>query len=193
MNWKIVGEIYNNDHPSTPIVVGDLETLRASWSSELDGDPPEGLCLPDLDSRAPHLFSHGDELWLLAEDDDFGPIEELFTLEELIAAVSAPENEVTARHEVPVTSGHLGIALAHIDGSDLPPLPDGTTGCTVLTAEDDEDTKALIVAPVQPGRYEVTVFAAVDVGIRKPKYEEEPENEDARLFLRARIRRMPAG
>lgn len=191
MAFQLVGEIYNNDHPATPVVVGDVETLRASWSSELEGEDeaPSGLFVPDLEGRSPVVLVDGDDIWLVAEDHDYGHLQDQFSVDELVKAASAEASASTRVGVVAVTSGTLGIALASIDGGDLPEVPSGSAARVEVAASDDAETKALVAVAVPPGDYEVTVYEAVDVGIRKSKYEEEPERKDARLFLRARIRR----
>jgi|GEM_PF-4748636 len=189
MNVTLVGAIYNNDHPSTPVVVGDLETLRASWSTDREDDPPAGLVVPDLESRGPTVFVRGDDVWLVAEDHDYGLLTDSFTPEELATVVSAPENEVRARHAMTITSGRLGVALAQLEGGDLPALPEDAPSHVELADENDSSTKALVAVTVPNGDYELTIFDAVDTGIRKPKYEEEPDGDAKRVFFRVRIRR----
>ncbi|MEQ1502462.1 MAG: hypothetical protein ABMB14_09530 [Myxococcota bacterium] len=188
--FELIGSIYNNSHPSTPVVVGDLGLLVASYLGDdgtLDDGPVEldggTAYAPDLELKGPTVFRRGtDEVWLLTSVAITVPVTSHFTGDELVAALDRPFGEVLERGRIEVRSGHLALTLAYnpVPAHDadtaryrdayypgVPHVPAIVPAAPVvlgqLNASDEDATNGtLILVPLPPGTYEILLEARSD-------------------------------
>jgi len=192
--FERVGAITNDSHPATPVILGDLDVMKA-----YPGDPDGGndgllqigdgkAFLPDLELHGPTVFRRGnEEVWLVTSTEtDFDLLSE-YTEAQIVEALERPFENPWTRVVVAARSGHLVVSIAYnavpAHGADtskydklcyykgVPHLPEVPPEAPLALG------KTLIVIPVTPGAYEIA--------IANPKEGDEDDH-----FVRCRARRV---
>ena len=171
-----VGHVSQNNHPATPLVIGDLEIMKG-WRGDPDGDADGAIELAggrivglDLDLMAPDVFVAAPGRVVLMAGSNRSLVES-HSLEELAPDLDGPI-DAHDTWTIDVPSGAIVMALAYnatpeegLDpvslGLDVqcysdvtPRLPRRAPKRPVFTNQ--RDRRDVAIVPVAPGRYRIT-------------------------------------